>query len=153
MQAVQKQFDNEVLDLLDSLSLTVERIDERLGANIGIVKEVLGLHFATVFDKQQELNALLTRYPKDNSEYSPKEKTLIDFYFGKILPVISAGVTTEEDNDGPSSEPGERDQRNGIWVLLVFRMLAWFFLHDFDPEDMMIDRSEFMNSKLPVYIG
>jgi hypothetical protein len=30
----------------------------------------------------------------------------------------------------------EREQRNTIWTVLVFRMICWFLLHDFDPEDV-----------------
>jgi len=26
-------------------------------------------------------------------------------------------------------------------------------LHDFNPEDKMIERSDFMNNRLPIYIG
>jgi hypothetical protein len=32
-------------------------------------------------------------------------------------------------------------------------MWSWLFLHDFNPEDRMIERSEFKDNRLPVYIG
>ena len=48
---------------------------------------------------------------------------------------------------------GSRDeQRNNIWCTLVFRMLVWLLLHDFDKNDVQISKSELMGSRLPVYI-
>lgn len=176
LQEAKDRYDNELLDLLDSLHWIIEWIDERLKDNIRAVKEVLALHFAAVFDNQQALNTHLTQYsnddpkedpkedPKDSSndnprgnennshKYNPKEKILIDFYFGKIHSNVTKEVP-EEGSEDPGPDPGDRDQRSAIWVALVFRMLAWLVLHDFNPEDSMIERSEFMNSRLPMYIG
>ena len=124
----------------------IERIDERLKGDIREVKEVLALHFAAVFDQQQALNEELAQSSKDN----PIEKILIDFYFDKIRPATT-GADVEIDNDVPSAKNGDR--QSAIWLALVFRIWAWLFLHDFDPEDAMIDRSEFKDSNLPIYIG
>ena len=48
---------------------------------------------------------------------------------------------------------GTRDeQRTNIWCTLVFRMLVWLLLHDFDKHDVQVSKSELMGSRLPVYI-
>lgn len=43
-------------------------------------------------------------------------------------------------------------RRNNVWCTLVFRMVCWLLLHDFDKNDVQIDKGELMGSRLPVYI-
>ena len=99
----------------------------------------------------------------------PREKFLVDFYFDKIHSVISQAPTESSNyeliRDSGHSQfsttsdtatlAGTRfsNERSAVWLALMFRMLSWFFLHDFNPEDRMIERTEFKNNRLPVYIG
>lgn len=39
-----------------------------------------------------------------------------------------------------------------IWCTLVFRMLCWLLLHDFNKKDVQMAKSELLGSRLPVYI-
>ncbi|KAK4168352.1 hypothetical protein QBC43DRAFT_117212 [Cladorrhinum sp. PSN259] len=39
-----------------------------------------------------------------------------------------------------------------IWCTLIFRMLCWLLLHDFDKKDVQIPKSELLGNRLPVYI-
>jgi hypothetical protein len=156
---LEAQFGKDFLDLLDSLHGAIECVDELLLNKIEVntgravkeilaVKEVLALHFAALFDRQEELNGQLAEFSLED----PEEKILINFYFDKIHPAVV--VRVQEYQGGRVSTPGGAvDEKSAIWVALVFRMLVWLVLHDFDPEDTMIERSEFMNSRLPVYIG
>lgn len=43
-------------------------------------------------------------------------------------------------------------ERNYIWCTLVFRMICWLLLHDFDKEDVQKPKGELMGNRLPVYI-
>ncbi len=43
-------------------------------------------------------------------------------------------------------------RRNNIWCTLVFRMLCWLLLHDFDKKDIQLSKNELMGNRLPVYI-
>lgn len=43
-------------------------------------------------------------------------------------------------------------RRSDIWCTLVFRMLCWLLLHDFDKRDIQMSKSELMGSRLPVYV-
>lgn len=52
---------------------------------------------------------------------------------------------TDENNEGDS-------EGNGIWCALVFRMICWLLLHNFDKMDKQISKSESIGSRLPVYI-
>lgn len=72
-----------------------------------------------------------------------KEDALMNYYFEKIRPAV---VGTE-----PRKE-GEED-RTIIWISLVFRMLCWLLLHDFDKADTKIVPADLKGSRMPVYIG
>ncbi|KAK0736339.1 hypothetical protein B0T21DRAFT_366745 [Apiosordaria backusii] len=43
-------------------------------------------------------------------------------------------------------------RRNTIWFALVFRMICWLLLHDFDKKDVQLPKSELMGSRLSVFI-
>jgi hypothetical protein len=40
-----------------------------------------------------------------------------------------------------------------IWCVLVFRMICWLMLHDFNKKDVQVSKSELLGSRLPVYIA
>ncbi|KAK4175870.1 hypothetical protein QBC36DRAFT_17467 [Triangularia setosa] len=75
-----------------------------------------------------------------------------------------AGVITPE--SGPSAPGLTRDDtgaredtearvdpgRNTVWCTLVFRMICWLLLHNFDQNDVQMPKSELLGSRLPVYI-
>ncbi|KAK0104775.1 hypothetical protein ONS95_005045 [Cadophora gregata] len=72
-----------------------------------------------------------------------KEDALMTYYFQTIRPAV---VGTE------SPKEGEED-RNVIWISLIFRMLCWLLLHDFDKADAKIVPADLKGSRMPVYIG
>ncbi|TDZ16842.1 hypothetical protein Cob_v010290 [Colletotrichum orbiculare MAFF 240422] len=43
-------------------------------------------------------------------------------------------------------------QRLTIWYTLVFRMICWLTLHDFDKRDVQLPKSELMGNRQPVFI-
>ncbi|KAK3986861.1 Mod-A [Cladorrhinum sp. PSN332] len=43
-------------------------------------------------------------------------------------------------------------RRDTIWCALVFRMICWLLLHDFDKKDLQLAKSELMGSRLSVFI-
>ncbi|GAB1318358.1 hypothetical protein MFIFM68171_08568 [Madurella fahalii] len=43
-------------------------------------------------------------------------------------------------------------RRNTIWCALVFRMICWLLLHDFDKKDVQLPKSELLGSRLSVFI-
>ncbi|KAL2067038.1 hypothetical protein VTL71DRAFT_1462 [Oculimacula yallundae] len=70
-----------------------------------------------------------------------KEEALMNYYFTEIRPAVV----------GEDKEEGE--DRNVIWMALIFRMLCWLLLHDFDKADTKIVPSDLKGSRMPVYIG
>lgn len=164
MQAAQQMYDTVLIDLLDSLDDAVQVVDYKLEDLMDEVREVLSSHFATMLDKRQLLEEELAKETKVNT----KEQILVKFYFEKIYPAITQApaedVSKHATNPGSTHSTGSSnaatlspvtsDKRSAVWLALNFKMWSWFFLHDFNFEDKMInERSEFKNSRLPVYIG
>lgn len=164
-QAAQN-YNTRLLDLLDSLHWAVERVDERLKDLVDKpeFRDVLALHFAAIFDQQPALNAELANATRDNL----KERILVNFYFNNIYPAAIKGLAEEDSgeqaadavtlhsttsSDEVTLSPTITGEKGAIWLGLMFRMWSWLFLHDFNPEDRMIERTEFKNNRLPVYIG
>jgi hypothetical protein len=77
-----------------------------------------------------------------------KEDALLSYYFYEIRPFVIGNL----DNKKPSSKD-EKERRNTIWITLIFRMLCWLLLHDFDKSDVKIVPSDLKGSRMPVYIG
>lgn len=162
-----RDYNARLLVLLDSLHLAVEMVDERLKELVGKPQfgEVLALHLAAVLDQQNALNTELATATGDN----PKEKILINFYVNNIYPAAvkepsepASGTQTPDSGTSQSARGGDdatlspsttTEERSAIWFGLMFKLWSWLFLHNFNPEDTMIERSEFKNNRLPIYIG
>ncbi|KAL6887243.1 hypothetical protein HDV57DRAFT_352901 [Trichoderma longibrachiatum] len=42
---------------------------------------------------------------------------------------------------------------NDVWCTLVFRMVCWLMLHNFNKKDVQLPKSELLGSRMPVYIS
>lgn len=40
-----------------------------------------------------------------------------------------------------------------VWCTLIFRMICWLMLHDFNKLDVQLNKSELLGSRMPVYIA
>jgi hypothetical protein len=78
-----------------------------------------------------------------------KEDALLSYYFYEIRPHVIGNL---DNNKRPLSK-AEKEQRNTIWIILIFRMLCWLLLHDFDKSDVKIVPSDLKGSRMPIYIG
>ena len=114
------------------LSLTQAEVLSVLVAHISQVAQVL-------YDPNSPLNAIVL---------ANKEESLLTYYFDKIRPLVVG-----EGHNEPHTNDVESNKRNIIWVSLVFRMLCWLSLHDFNKADVMIVPSDLKGSRMPVYIG
>jgi hypothetical protein len=80
-----------------------------------------------------------------------KEEALVSYYFYEVRPVV---INTPRTNTTRLPPPKtEVEQWNTIWIMLIFRMLCWLLLHDFDENDAKIVPSNLKGSRMPVYIG
>jgi len=135
LEAVHNAIDSTTIYLLSikqSFVLTI------VVSHITAVLEVLG-------DPESRLSRMFPVYRDEGS--------LITFYFQNIRPrVVKPAPESNGDlSDLPTEE--EIEQRDTLWICLIFRMLCWFLLHDFHEKDVNIVTSGLKRSRMPVYIG
>ncbi|KAG9241458.1 hypothetical protein BJ878DRAFT_558047 [Calycina marina] len=121
---------HEAVDAIDKYLLTLNQTDL-----LGVVVA----HITHVVDVLEDPNSSLNIIALTDAH---KEETLITYYFDKIRPNVMH-LPTDEDKEAKST----------IWIALVFRMLCWFLLHDFDKGDVRIVPAEMKGSRMPVFIG
>lgn len=116
-----------------------DAIDERTKYLLDLTQaellSVLVAHITKVIDVLADPNS-----PLNTIVLAHKEDALLTYYFEKIRPVVIG--------DGE-----DRGRRNTIWISLIFRMLCWLMLHDFDKADVKIVPADLKGSRMPVYIG
>jgi hypothetical protein len=79
-----------------------------------------------------------------------KEETLLSHYFYEIRPAVIGNLKADKKN---LLSKAEKEQRNIIWISLIYRMLCWLMLHDFDKADIKSVPSDLRGSRMPIYIG
>ena len=145
LQNAEETYVADHVALMDALHTASDKMDHRLAreAMHEHLRSVITAHFSTVLGQRPGLQAHLARS-------TSVEKDLVEFYFENVRPaVVRPGATRV--TLGKMSAP--EAQRSAVWLALMFRMWSWMVLHEFNPADKMIERTEFMNSRLPVYIG
>jgi hypothetical protein len=108
------------------------------------VLSVLVAHITKVVDVLEDQTSALNTIVLAN-----KEDALLSYYFYIIRPAVVGNLDL---NKKPLSK-SEKEERNTIWITLIFRMLCWLLLHDFDKSDVKIVPSDLRGSRMPVYIG
>jgi hypothetical protein len=143
------------LDCTDEANLNIEvreaihdAIDERTDFLLSLrqldVLSVLVAHLTKVMeildDPVSPLNTIVL---------ANKEDALLSYYFYTVRPAVIGNL----DLKGKPLGKQEKEMRNIIWITLIFRMLCWFLLHDFDKADVKTVPSNLKGSRMPVYIG
>ncbi|TVY48257.1 hypothetical protein LOCC1_G001276 [Lachnellula occidentalis] len=142
-------------DCEDEASLSIEAreaihdaLDERTAYLLSLrqidVLSVLVAHLTKVMEILDDQSS-----PLNNIVLANKEDTLLSHYFYEIRPAVIGNL---DSNKKPLTRE-EREQRNTVWISLIFRMLCWLLLHDFDKSDNKIVPSDLKGSRMPVYIG
>lgn len=130
---------------IDAREAIHDAIDERtrylLSLKQSDVLSVVVAHFSKVLEVLADPNSHLNTIVLAN-----KEDALLHNYFHEIRPVV-IGVLNHE------LSKKEKEDRNLIWISLIFRMLCWLLLHDFDKADIKLVPSDLKGSRMPVYIG
>jgi hypothetical protein len=118
------------------------------------VLSVLVAHITKVVDVLYDPNS-----PLNTIVLANKEDALLSYYFNVIRRFVIGdrqGLNAKVEILSASEKEqiwSEREHRNIIWIALVFRMLCWLLLHDFDKSDVKIVPSDLKGSRMPVYIG
>ncbi|TGO66757.1 hypothetical protein BELL_0935g00030 [Botrytis elliptica] len=146
---IEKWQDIESLGYIDEYNLGIE-VQEKIHDALDETTEFL-LDETRQTDVLQVVVAHLEKVTKAlNDDTFPlcfiysvnKEATLIEYYFDTIL----YSIVQDADED-------EKEQRHIIWVSLIFRMLCWLLLHDWNKDDKCRVPSNLKGNRMPVFIG
>lgn len=143
------------IDENDEVSLSIQcreaihdaldmRTDYFLKLTQAEVLSVLVAHVTKVVDILDDPNS-----PLNTIVLANKEDALLSHYFYEVRPAV---IGTLDSNKKPLSNQ-DKEKRNTIWVSLIFRMLCWLLLHDFDKSDIKLVPSNLRGSRMPIFIG
>ncbi|TFB03064.1 hypothetical protein CCMA1212_005510 [Trichoderma ghanense] len=87
------------------------------------------------------------------AEHSTKEVT-IDHHEGQLQLFIPVQKNADSEETHSGVLLADLDvTHNDVWCTLVFRMVCWLMLHNFDKKDVQLPKSELLGSRMPVYIS
>lgn len=86
------------------------------------------------------------KFPKDDSIPTPGISKR-----GTWTHRTQTGLVEQPDWPATVRKPDEME-RLTIWYTLVFRMICWLMLHDFDKKDVQVPKSELIGNRQPVFI-
>ncbi|CZR60812.1 probable Modin [Phialocephala subalpina] len=129
---------HDALDEQTKFLLTLRQLDI-LSVLVAHITKVVGI----LVNPQSPLNTIVLLN---------KEDALFDYYFSKIRPDV-IGNKDLKGTAVPVATEKEKGERDVIWISLMYRMLCWFMLHDFDGKDVKIVPSDLKGSRMPIYIG
>lgn len=131
-ETIHDALDNTTEFLLDLRQLDILSV---LVAHVTKVIEILE-------DPQSPLNTIVL---------ANKEDALLGYYFSEIR----TEVIKNKDSKGvpvPTTTK-EQEDREIIWITLIYRMILFYLLHDFDKHDIKMVPSDLKGSRMPIYIG
>ena len=133
---------------LEVRELIHDAIDARteylLSVKQATVLSVLVAHLTKVMEILDDPNS-----PLNTIVLANKEDPLLSHYFYEIRPSVIGNL---DSNRRPLAR-AQKEERNIIWISLIFRMLCWLLLHDFDKSDVKIVPSDLCGSRMPIFIG
>lgn len=143
------------LDCSDEANLSIQcrealhdAIDERtvylLQLKQAEVLNVLVAHITKVIEVLDDPSS-----PLNTIVLANKEDSLLSHYFNEIRPSVIGNL----DSNKKLLTNKAKEIRNTIWISLVFRMLCWLLIHDFDKADIKIVPSDLRGSRMPIFIG
>jgi len=126
---------HDAVDERTEYLLTLKQID---------VLSVLVAHVTKVIEILDDPHS-----PLNTIVLANKEDALLSHYFYEVRPAVIGNL---DSNKRPLTNK-EKEQRNTIWISLIFRMLCWLLLHDFDKSDVKLVPSDLRGSRMPIFIG
>lgn len=134
------------IDLREALHDALDESNEYLLSHTAsIVIGVVASHLNTVIEKLEDLESFVSGISKK------KEDFLMNYYITTVLPTVCENMQKQDDTGAHMGELAV--DVTSIWVTLVFRMLLWLLLHDFDKADVIIVPTDLKGSRMPVYFG
>jgi hypothetical protein len=124
--------------LHNGLDRTVDYLGDHTQVTLFDIMGVVASHVTAVINSSETIQSSINVSKDPTSEF-------IQSYFKEIQPKIKADYI-------PLRDIAE-SKRNAIWITLMFRMICWFLLHDFNKNDVNVMPSDMMGSRMPVFIS
>jgi hypothetical protein len=135
---LKKVYDIDMREAIhDGLDRTTEYLQDRSQVTPFDIVAVVTSHITAIIMASEGIQSTI------NVSTDPTSK-LIGYYFTKILPEVQDSKVLLE---------VAKTKRGTIWFTLMFRMICWFILHDFDEMDVNLMPSDMKGSRMPVFIG
>jgi hypothetical protein len=139
----------------DALDATANHFQEHQAQAVSeSLSRVVASHIGAVLAASDDLQKAMNR--------SSASGKLMRYYIAKILPKVANvdladDVRSEVDilsRVATMNFPDEsKNKKTVLWFGLMFRMICWFLLHDFDKMDVNMMNSALKGSRMPVFIG
>ncbi|KAF4467202.1 modin [Fusarium albosuccineum] len=71
----------------------------------------------------------------------------------EVSPNEESQLAAEQTDETKVSSRDIEIEATEVWVVMMFRMMYWLWLHGFDRDDVQIPKSDLFGSKQPVYIS
>lgn len=140
------------LDVREAAHTALDETADQLSSKhirFHVLRSVLAAHIGAMLSFSDVLEQSLL----DEDRFGTKEERLMRVYFDKMMPQATRYTTAGATGVAPMLTDVQQDERSAIWLCLLLRMWCWFLLHDFDPSDRLSVPSQFMGSRMPVFIG
>ena len=136
---------NVDIDLREALHDALDASTTRLlSYDSKVIIRVVASHLNAVMQSLDELE------PKLSELDAKKEEIFVDHYFTAVRRDV---LKNRRPSEAPHVGKSINDEKIAIWITLLFRMLYWLLLHDFDRVDLKIVPSDLKGSRMPIYIG
>ncbi|KAK1759977.1 hypothetical protein QBC47DRAFT_117818 [Echria macrotheca] len=121
----------------------------------------MDIYFSEILDEVKKraaksLSKMTFYHPPNPSNTPPSSPKSVRSAFLQPPDIISGDPSDAESDTGNGTKEEAKHlepRAAAIWCVLIFRMLCWLILHDFDKNDVQISKSELLGSRLPVYIA
>ena len=127
-------------EIHDALDCVNEQFHDPKAFPQSEITSVLSSHLQTILATTDDIQQTMNLYDAD----AVKGK-LVRCYFDIVLSTVK--------NDGLNLTDDQKSKRGVIWLGLIFRMICWFSLHDFDKNDVNMMPADMKGSRMPVFIG
>jgi hypothetical protein len=119
----------------DALDAINDQFRDREAFSGADIKSVLASHLTKVLTLSEGIVGAVNESGDGN---------LVKYYFENVFRAVKDDTLKGDE---------EKSKRGVIWLGLVFRMICWFSLHDFDKTDINMMPADMKGSRMPVFIG
>lgn len=144
------EFEDMTTSAREKIHDSIIRITKYLELRHDFVLEVVAVHLDVVMGMLQDPDSLLATISR-----LPAEE-MSQAFSHEYFDVVRPRVVDTKDKKGNSSHVDRtvpREYREYIWCALMFRMLLWFTIHDFNENDINMVPRHHKGSKVPIFIG